>query len=79
MYTICPLLASSDNGKCFELYEYMTMQYAYFSYVVKIENFHQKCFDNFAEAVLTSIHNLCYGAKIRKKNMYTSVYPMFAK
>ena len=29
------------------------------------------------EAVLTSTHNLCFGAKIRK-NRYTPAYPSFA-
>ena len=36
---------------------------------LKIENFQLKNFDIFlifAEAVLTSTHNLCFGAKIRK-------------
>ena len=48
--------------------------------VVKLKNFRWKNFDNFAqnidcgytlnrltEAVLTSTHNLCFGAKIKKK------------
>ena len=30
-----------------------------------------------ADAVLTSAHNLCFGAKIRKKNRYTPAYPVF--
>ena len=49
------------------------MQYKNFFLVVKKENFHLKNFDiflifaqNIAEAVLTSTHNLCFGAKIRK-------------
>ena len=32
----------------------------------KIENFQLKKFDICGEAVLTSTHNLCFGAKIRK-------------
>ena len=33
---------------------------------LKNENFQQKNVDIFNEAVLTSTHNLCFGAKIRK-------------
>ena len=33
---------------------------------VKIENFMTKMLIFFREAVLTSTHNLCFGAKIRK-------------
>ena len=29
------------------------------------------------EAVITSTHDLCFGAKIRKKNMYTPINPSF--
>ena len=49
------------------------MQYIEIFLAVKIENFQLKNFDiflifaqNIAEAVLTSTHNLCFGAKIRK-------------
>ena len=60
----------------------MPMQYIGFSEAVKIENFQLKIFniflifaqnidcgytlDGLAEAVLTSTHKLCFGAKIRK-------------
>ena len=48
------------------------MQYTEIFKVVKNENFQQKIFDIFVifaqniEAVLTSTHNLCFGAKIRR-------------
>ena len=42
----------------------MLMQYTEIFKVVKNENFQEKFFDG--EAVLTSTHNLCFGAKIRK-------------
>ena len=44
-------------------YENLPMQYTEIFSPVKIENFVRKIF---AEAVLTSTHNLCFGAKIRK-------------
>ena len=57
-------------------YESLPMQYTEIFSPVKIENFQWKIFDiylifaqNIAqniEAVLTSTHNLCFGAKIRK-------------
>ena len=51
------------------------MQYTDIFLALKIENFRLKTFDVFlifaqnidcGEAVLTSAHNLCFGAKIRK-------------
>ena len=53
-------------------YENTPMQYTENFLVVKNEKFHRKNFDIFLifaqniEAVLTSTHNLCFGAKIRK-------------
>ena len=47
------------------------MQYTEIFSALKIENFQLKILEYgifliFAEAVLTSTHNLCFGAKIRK-------------
>ena len=59
-------------------YENLPKQYTQIFKVVKNENFQKKNFDNFSyfcskhrlwvhgEAVLTSTHNLCFEAKIRK-------------
>ena len=70
-------------------YENLPMQYTEILKVVKNENFHSKIFDIFLifaqnidcgytlEAVLTSTHNLYFGAKIRK-NRYTPACPSFA-
>ena len=65
----------------------MPMQYTEILKVVKNENLHQKIFDIFfifaqnidcgyTEAVLTSTHNLCFRAKIRKigKPLHTPVF-----
>ena len=66
----------NDQNWCLWHYENLPMKYTDFSKVVKIENFPLKKFDIFfyfsskhrlwAEAVLTSTHNLCFEAKIRK-------------
>ena len=60
------------------LYENLPMQYAEIFLALKIENFQQKLFYIFLifaqnidfgytlEPPLTSTHNLCFGAKIRK-------------
>ena len=53
---IIPVLGIRDGH-----YENMPMQYLQIFSVAKIENFIRKF-----EAVLTSTHNLCFGAKIRK-------------
>ena len=72
-------------------YENMPMQYTEIFKVVKNENFQWKKSDIFlifaqnidcgytleAEAVLTSTHNLCFGAKIRKIGL-PHAYPSFA-
>ena len=68
-------------------YENLPMQYTEIFKVVKNENFQQKIFDVFlifaqnidcgySEAVLTSTHNLCSGAKIRKIGipLHTTVF-----
>ena len=59
-------------------YENMPMQYSAILTTVKIDNFQYKIFDSFLifaqtidceytlEPLLTSTHNLCFGAKIRK-------------
>ena len=54
-------------------YENLTMQYIEIFFSRKNLKFYQKNFDiflifdqNIGEAVLTSTHNLCFGAKIRK-------------
>ena len=46
-------------------YENSPMQYTLIFLEEKIENFIRKKNDIFAEAVLTSTHNLCFAAKIR--------------
>ena len=60
------------------LYSLQKITHTMIFIAIKIENYRQKTFDIFsyfcskhrlwvhAEAVLTSTHNLCYGAKIRK-------------
>ena len=77
---VTTIFISNFNGYDFSLhYENMPMQYKEIFKVVKNENFPLKIFDIFlifaqnidcgytlAEAVLTSTHNLCFGAKIRK-------------
>ena len=69
----------------------MSVQYTAIFHCCKNDNFQMKFFDIFLifaqnidcgytlepEAVLTSTHNLCFGAKIRK-NMYTRVNPTFS-
>ena len=66
----------------YQHYENLPMQHTDIFSQLKIENFHEKSFDNFhsfaqnidcgytleppSEAVLTSTHNLCFGSKIRK-------------
>ena len=65
------------------------MQYAETIFGCKNENFHWKNFDIFLifaqnidcgypleEAVLTSTHNLCFGAKIRKIGIHLQI-PVF--
>ena len=50
-------------------YANMSVQYIEIFHGCKKDNFQMKIFDIFlifSEAVLTSIHNLCFGAKIRK-------------
>ena len=58
---------------CNQHYENMPMQYAEILKVVKNESFHPNFFyiflifaQNIDCGVLTSTHNLCFGAKIRK-------------
>ena len=48
-------------------YENLRMQYTETFFNVKIENIVKK---NVGEAVLTSIYNLCYGVKTRKKMVH---------